>query len=78
MKRHGRRRPYTQIGIRRLPCARCGKPAEFTWNACADGGLRRPICVKCDVLLNRIVLRFMNDPDWKAKVAAYAARLSAA
>lgn len=27
LKRHGRVKPYTEIGVRRLPCVRCGRPA---------------------------------------------------
>lgn len=60
----GRRKPYTEIGIRRLKCVRCGKPASHQWKACADE-LWRPICRICDILLNRVALMFMfpDDPD---------------
>lgn len=34
---HGRRQPYTEIGVRRVPCTRCGEPAEYQWQVCADG-----------------------------------------
>ena len=71
MKRSGRREPYTEIGIRRLACARCGEPARFQWNACADGNLWRPMCTRCDVAINLLVLRFMRDPDAAKKAAAY-------
>lgn len=70
--RHGRRQPYTVIGIRRLPCVRCGGKAEFQWQACSDGNIWRPLCVRCDIAVNRLVLKFMRDPDAKAKGAAYA------
>jgi len=61
----GRRKPYTEIGIRRMKCVRCGEPAVHQWSACADGNLWRPICRDCDILLNRIALMFMfpDDPD---------------
>lgn len=76
--RHGRRKPYTEIGIGRLPCARCGKrPSCHQWNACADG-LFRPICEDCDIELNRLVLTWMGDPEVDAKMERYAKAHSAA
>jgi len=75
MKRHGRKRPYTEAGIRRLPCARCGRPARHQWNACADG-LYRPVCTRCDVALNKLALRFMRDPDTEIKIRTYKAKLA--
>lgn len=71
--RHGRRQPYTERGILRLPCARCGRPASQQWLACADG-VWRPICARCDVGFNRMALRFMRDPQADAKVTRYAAK----
>lgn len=56
--KHGRKKPYTERGIKRLPCVRCGEKATQQWRACADG-LWRPICTECDVMLNRLVLLFM-------------------
>lgn len=69
--KHGRKKPYTQIGIRRLPCVRCGKKAEFTWSICADNNLFRPICFKCDIALNRLVLKWMKDPEVTQKMEKY-------
>lgn len=71
--RHGRRAPYTCIGIERLPCVRCGHPAYHSWQACADKRLHRPLCIPCDVELNEIVLRWVGDPDAETKLAAYRA-----
>lgn len=71
MKRHGRKQPYTVVGVKRLPCARCGRPAQHQWNICADNNLFRPLCVRCDYALNR----FMRDPDAKAKLRTYKTRL---
>jgi hypothetical protein len=71
---HGRRRPYTQIGIRRLPCFRfevCGNMAEYQWNVCADGNLYRPLCAQCDVALNAMVLRWMLHPDAQRLIEDY-------
>ena len=70
-KRYGRRKPYTIKGIKRLPCARCGKPSTHQWQICADDNLWRPICVSCDILLNKMVLIFMNDPDTNRKIKNY-------
>lgn len=74
VKRHGRKTPYTEQGIKRLPCVRCGKPSVQQWQACSDG-LCRPICVACDVELNRRVLTFMRDPDVDEKIQRYEAQL---
>lgn len=69
--RHGRSTPYTEVGIRRLPCVRCRHPASFQWNACSDGNLWRPLCLDCDIELNRMVLTWMGDPDAEAKAERY-------
>lgn len=57
---NGRKKPYTVIGIKRLKCVRCGERAETQWQICADGNLYRPLCVECDIELNRLVFKFMN------------------
>lgn len=69
--RHGRRRPYTVRGIRRLPCFRCGEPAEHQWQVCADGSLYRPLCIACDIALNELVLRWMGFPNWQEMIERY-------
>lgn len=69
--RHGRRRPFTAKGIERLPCVRCGHPAFHQWQACADKGLYRPLCLPCDVDLNALVLGWVGDPEAAAKMATY-------
>lgn len=73
-KRHGRKEPYTAIGISRLPCYRCGKPAYHQWQICADHSLYRPLCVPCDVALNDLVMEWAGFPDRKEKMAAYRIR----
>ncbi len=75
MKRAGRRKPYTDAGVRRLRCVRCSKPSHAQWNACADGGMHRPSCQGCDIDLNRLALEFMRDPDVDAKMDAYVRKL---
>jgi hypothetical protein len=70
-----RSRPYTQRGIRRLRCFRCGRPAEHQWQICADNNVYRPICTDCDIRLNDLVLRFVRDPDRAEKIRKYRDRL---
>jgi len=66
-----RKTPYTEKGIRRLKCSRCGKQAKYQWQICSDGNQYRPICEDCDVALNEMVLRFIGFPDWQEKIEAY-------
>lgn len=71
----GRREPYTKIGIRRVGCIRCHRPAMFDWSICADNNAHRPICVECDIDLNRMVLEWAGDPDVEMKMEAYRNRV---
>jgi len=66
-----RRQPYTDQGISRLSCIRCGAPAAFQWQICADGNNYRPICLDCDIALNRLVLDWMRHPDAKGLADRY-------
>lgn len=70
-----RRQPYTEIGIRRVPCFRCGAPSRFQWHICADGNRPRGVCLGCDMALNNLVLKFMGDPERVEKMAAYARKV---
>lgn len=68
----GRRTPYTEIGVRRLPCFRCGhKPSVTQWQVCADGRVFRPMCLHCDLELNALVLTWAKDPDVRNKMETY-------
>jgi hypothetical protein len=71
-KRHGRKKPYTEEGLKRLPCIRCGRPASFQWSVCADSNLWRPLCDTCDFVFNAFVLTFTKDPDALKKLVKYA------
>ncbi len=75
MRRHGRKKPYTPAGIKRLLCARCGKPAMHQWQICSDGNIWRPVCKECDILLNDMVLEFMRGPEREEKLQRYIAAL---
>ena len=68
---HGRKKPYTNIGIKRRKCVRCGKPAQYQWQICADGRIYRPLCTGCDIELNELVLKWAGFPDWKSKMQEY-------
>ena len=68
---HGRRQPYSEKGIRRLPCVKCGLPAHQQWQICSDDNLYRPICLDCDIALNALVLEWIGFPDWQEKLQRY-------
>ncbi len=74
-KKYKRIKPYTQIGIRRLACYKCGKrPSVHQWQICADGNIWRPTCRKCDIELNKIVLEWLNDKKAAIKIEKYSER----
>ena len=67
-----RRKPYTEIGIRRVPCFRCKvNKSVYQWQICSDDNVFRGICAECDIAMNTLVLRFMRFPDWQEKINAY-------
>lgn len=72
-----RKKPYTQAGIRRVPCARCGAPSRYQWNICALDNMWHGLCVNCDIDLNGLVLSFMRVPDWRNAAADYKERVLA-
>lgn len=67
-----RKKPYTDIGIARMACIRCGGKAKFQWQICSDGNNYRPICTACDVALNRLVLKWMKHPQAQGLAIEYA------
>lgn len=71
-----RRTPYTARGIRRVQCWRagCRNYAVHQWQICADGRVYRPVCLACDIEMNRMILKWAGDPDADKKLAAYEAR----
>lgn len=70
-----RRDPYTERGIRRVPCIRCGAPSRHQWQICADGNQYRGVCPKCDVGVNRLVMRYMFGKTREADIKAYERRM---
>jgi hypothetical protein len=67
----GRREPYTEKGIKQAACIRCGAPACHQWQVCADRRYFRPLCLRCDFALNRLVLEWAGDPDANKKCEQY-------
>ena len=61
----GRRKPYTELGIKRVPCLRCGKPSSRQWQICSLSSKYFGVCEKCDIELNVLVLDFFKVPKRK-------------
>lgn len=70
-----RRKPYTARGISRVPCWRCGKPSSQQIQVCADQNQWRGLCKEHDIMLNGLVLWFINDPRIVEKMDAYVKRM---
>lgn len=70
-----RRKPYTQIGIRRVPCKRCGRPSRFQWSVCATNNEQFAVCERCDILLNEIVLLFFKIHNSAVLLRKYARKV---
>jgi len=63
--------PYTAAGIARMKCIRCRGPAVGQWAICADGNNHRPLCLRCDLALNRLVLEWFGHPETDRLMLAY-------
>lgn len=74
MKWGKRKQPYTEAGIKRLRCIRCNNKADSQWQICADGNNYRPLCMKCDIDLNRMVLLWAKHPRAYSLIWDYAAK----
>lgn len=62
--------PYTEKGLARLKCVRCGGPATEQWlvRSCRAGvnwGYL-PLCDDCDGTLNEMVLDFFSTLERKS------------
>jgi hypothetical protein len=66
-----RKTPYTEIGIKRVRCFRCGAPASYQWQICSDNNTYRPICTECDIALNELVLKFMGFSNTEELIDKY-------
>lgn len=71
--------PYTAVGIKRVPCVRCGQGAHASWNICADkvkGRTQfRALCVECDIGMNRIAMRYVFGDDREPDIERYEAKV---
>ncbi len=66
-----RKKPYTQMGVKRKKCFRCKNKAVHQWQICSDHNQYRTICLDCDIELNKMVLVWMGFPDWEEKITSY-------
>lgn len=66
-----RSKPYTDKGLSRVPCLRCGKPSSQQWQICSLGNKWAGICIECDIDLNEYVLKFMRIKKWPAIMSKY-------
>ena len=66
-----RTKPYTDRGLSRVPCVRCGKPSEFNWFFCAEDQWRG-MCRPCDEGLNELGLTYVfGKRKAAAKIKSY-------
>lgn len=49
--KHTRRTPYTERGISRVPCVKCGKPSVHQWRICSTDAWTA-VCRPCDEAIN--------------------------
>lgn len=69
-----RRKPYTEIGLSRVPCLRCGHPSAQQWQICSLGSKWSGVCTKCDVELNTLVLKYMRIKNWREIIKRYSGK----
>jgi len=74
---HGRKKPYTEKGIKRTSCIKCGAQAAFQWQICSDDNIYRPLCASCDIDLNDLVLRWAGFDSPDKMIERYASRVYA-
>jgi len=65
------KKPYTKKEIVKMKCFRCKDSARFQWQICSDNNIYRPLCPKCDIELNKMVLKWTGIKNWKDKIVAY-------
>jgi hypothetical protein len=69
-----RTKPYTERGIRQVPCAKCGKPSRHQWQICADHNQYRGLCAECDIEMNAMVMRWIWGLSRETDIMIYTAR----
>lgn len=58
----GRKKLYTEKGISRVPCIRCGATSTGQWSICSLDGRYVACCLECDIGINALVLQYMRVP----------------
>jgi hypothetical protein len=71
--RSGRKLTVTEI--RRRRCFRCRRRGYAHWSICADDNRPRVLCIKCDIALNKLVLRWMRFSRRRDILHRYVARV---
>ena len=71
-----RRKPYTERGLYRVPCLRCGSPSTQQWQICSLGNKWAGVCTACDIELNKLVLMFIGIKNWRQIIKKYEERIS--
>ena len=66
-----RRKQYTEKELKKIPCAGCGQPSTQQWQICSLNSMRLGVCEKCDVNLNRAVLKLFNIRGWPYLITKY-------
>ncbi len=66
-----RQKPYTKKGISRVPCAGCGQPSTQQWQICSLNNQWMGLCNRCDIDLNKAVLRIIGVKNWIYIITAY-------
>jgi len=66
-----RKKPYTERGMSRIPCRRCGSPSTEQWQICALDNVWMGVCRKCGNELNEITLKFFKVKGWKKIIQQY-------
>lgn len=51
---NNRKKPYSEGGIHRVPCVKCGKPSRYQFRICSTDRWTA-VCPDCDLYINRIV-----------------------
>lgn len=70
--RSTRTKPYTERGISRVPCVKCGAPSEAQWRICSTNAWTA-VCKRCDRTINRKVAMWAFGKDAAPILKAYEA-----
>jgi hypothetical protein len=66
--------PILEEEISKMSCVRCGAQAVYQWQICSEGNNYRPICLPCDIGLNKLALEYMRHPNADELMEAYEQR----